>query len=212
MRSCADTGISAQCDLLSLRNGLSRRNQHLTQMSVPCLSAVRMIDIYHISVSASPAGLCHRTAARCIYCRSCRRCPVYTFVISACSLCRPVTVSKVRGQSASGDRLNIGRRDLGSALYNLRNCFICDLLFDDLFGNLFIVFKRYHRYHLTVSCRRLLMYLGLCRIPFIIINIDHVCLVIFFVIHFLVSQYGKHRLLYRHDQLIIRTDHGVFIL
>ena len=56
------------------------------------------------------------------------------------------------------------------------------------------------------------MHFGFCCIPVIIININHIRVIIFFIIHFFLTLDSKHRFFYRYNQFLIRTDHRIFIL
>ena len=82
MRTGTPSRISGQSNLLSLRDRIARFYEHLAQMAIARLSAIRMIDINDISVAASPACLCNRAAARCHNGRTDRRCPVDSLMIA----------------------------------------------------------------------------------------------------------------------------------
>ena len=88
MRSRTYAGITAQCNTFSLFYRLADLDEHLAQMSVSGLSAVFMVDIDTITVSTSPSGSGHRTAAGCKYRSSGRNRPVHTLMVAAGTLGR----------------------------------------------------------------------------------------------------------------------------
>ena len=197
---------------MSLGNGLSHGYQYLAQVAVSGLPAVRMIDINHISVPAAPSGSCNCSSAGSIHGSARRRCPVNSLMIGTCTSGRSAPAAEAGGKTSACDRLNVGRRYLGSSFHDLWNRFIGYLLFYDVFGYFLVVFKGNHCNYFPVPRRRLLQRFSFRGIPIVIIYIDYFLFIILFIIHFFLAHHCQLRLRHRNDQFFPCPDHGIFIL
>ena len=128
VRSGASARVSAQGNFLPLADLLSDADQNLAQVSVTGFSAIRMLNVNDVAIAAAPACPCNRTAAGCHDRRTDGSCPVNSLMIRGRSLLGCFSAAKARGKPSAGNRLDIGRWNLGSALHDLRNS-----LYDNLF-------------------------------------------------------------------------------
>ena len=97
VRARRDTRVAAESNPLALLHVVTDFHQYFGQMGIPGLSAVLMVNIYHIAVTAAPACLGYPAAAGSHNGGAHRGGPILALVVSAGPLGRRFPSAESRG-------------------------------------------------------------------------------------------------------------------
>ena len=132
-------------------------------------------------------------------------------MVCTCTRLRCLSGSEFGSQSSSGNRFDIGGRNLGTPLHDLGYCFHHHFFFQDILGYHLVIDICHIGDDLAEACGRLLNHLTLIGIPGIDLDVLHRFVVDFFVIVLFRPHNGQLGLGNRDHQLLSNLQNALLV-